>query len=401
MSVAPAHPPGALDGVRVLDLTSVIMGPYATQLLGDLGAEVITIEPGNGETNRIMSPGPHRQLSGIALNILRNKRNVALDLKTEAGRDAALAIAATCDVFVTNLRPGPLGRIAMTYDDIRAVRPDVVYCQAQGYPTDDRRADEPAYDDVIQAATGVADAAARASGTPALAPTIMADKVCGLAIVNAVLAALVHRGRTGSGQRVEVAMVETMQAFMLVEHGAAAIPEPPLGDAGYVRILQRNRRPHESRDGWIHVLPYSAENWQTLLDACGRSDLRDDPRVVEPRLRLASTEFLYDQVLDGLRTRTTVEWMEFCRLHAIPASAVTSLDELVAALPLVTHPIAGEYRQIPHPARLAGTPATVRRPAPLIGEHTREVLLEAGLTDTEVATLIANGIARVPREQPA
>ena len=234
---------GPLAGVRVLDVTSVVMGPYATQLFGDMGADVIAVEPAHGDTNRAMGPGPHRQLSGVALNLLRNKRNVSINFKHPEGRRALLAVAATCDVFVTNLRPSALERAGLTYEDIATVRPDVVYCQAQGYPVGSDRQDEPAYDDVIQAQSGVADAATRVSGQPMLAPTLLADKVCGLTIAYAVSAALFRRSQTGLGEHIEVPMLETVEAFALVEHGAAAVSVPPLGPAGYGRILTPHRRP--------------------------------------------------------------------------------------------------------------------------------------------------------------
>src|SRR5215813_12195925 len=178
---------GALQGVRVLDLTSVVMGPMATQILGDLGADVITVENAHGETNRVMGPGPHPALSGTSLNLLRSKRNIALDLKHPDGRDVLMRLAATCDVFVTNLRRSSLGRLRLSYDEVRYARPDIVYCQAQGFPAD-------------------TDAAGRAYGEPRLVPTLVADKVAGLTIVYAVLAALFHRERSGEGQYIEVPM---------------------------------------------------------------------------------------------------------------------------------------------------------------------------------------------------
>ena len=233
---------GPLAGVRVLDVTSVLMGPYATQVLGDLGADVISVEPAEGDPNRSMGGGPHPQLSGVALNLLRNKRNVSLDFKNPAGRKALLDIAATCDVFVTNLRPSTLRRAGLEYADISSRRPDIVFCQAHGYPSNGPRADDPAYDDVLQAETGLADAMSRVSGQPMLAATVLVDKVCGLFVASSVMAALFHRAVTGEGQRVEVPMAEVATAFTLVEHGAAAIPVPPLGPAGY------QRGPNPSRD---------------------------------------------------------------------------------------------------------------------------------------------------------
>lgn len=218
---------GPLAGVRVLDLTSVVMGPLATQILGDLGADVITVESRDGDINRTMSAGPVLGLSGVSLNLLRNKRNVCLDLGQPEGRDALLKIAAGCDVFVTNLRPMSLRRAGLEYADVAAVRPDVVYCLANGFPSDGPEADKPAFDDIIQAASGIADVMSLAGLPPALVPMLLADKVSGLVAAYAIIAALFHRERTGLGQRVEVPMIDAVRAFVLVEHGGSAMSEPP------------------------------------------------------------------------------------------------------------------------------------------------------------------------------
>jgi crotonobetainyl-CoA:carnitine CoA-transferase CaiB-like acyl-CoA transferase len=388
--------PGPLDGIRVLDLTSVVMGPLATQILGDLGADVITVEAAKGETNRVMGAGPHPQLSGVSLNLLRNKRNVSIDLKAPEGRAAVLAIAATCDVFVTNLRPAPLARLGLTYDDVRAVRSDVVFCQAAGFPSDSARADDPAYDDIVQAASGVADVVRRASGDgePALFPTILADKVSGLTLTYAILAALFERERSGEGQRVEVPMVDAVSAFLLVEHGAGAIARPPQAAAGYQRILTPHRRPQRSADGWIQVFPYTQAHYDTLFAAAGRDDLVGDERLSTTRARAANSELLYGVLSSIIAGRTTAEWLELCREHAIPAAAMGDLDDLVEALPDAQHPVAGTYKSVPPPVRFSRSPSTVRRQAPLVGEHNREVLRECGLDDDAIAALEASGVLR-------
>src|ERR1044072_422978 len=245
---------GPLGHVRVLDLSAVIMGPLATQILADLGADVICVESPEGDTNRVMGPGPHPEFSGIALNLLRNKRNICLDLRDPDQLAAVLRIVADCDVMITSLRPGSLERLGLGYEAIASVNPSIIYCQAQGFPLDSERRDDPAYDDIIQAASGLADAMARTGKEPALLPTIVADKVCALTMAYSVLAALVERERSGRGQHIEVPMIDVMRSFTLVEHGAGAISAVTPGASGYGRILTPHRKPGRTRDGWIHIL---------------------------------------------------------------------------------------------------------------------------------------------------
>ena len=390
----PNAAPGPLAGVRVLDLSSVIMGPYATQILGDLGADVICVEDARGDTNRIMGPGPEPGMSGVSLNLLRNKRNVCLDLKHPDGKAAFLRIAATCDVVVTNLRPGPLQRLGLTYETLRVLRPGLVMCQAAGWPSDSDWAEKPAYDDVIQASCGIADAFTLQSGVPTLAPTLIADKVAGLTIVYAVVSALFHRERTGEGQLVEVPMIDALTSFTLVEHGCAAVPEPPLGPAGYPRILTADRRPFATLDGWISVLPYSAANYDDVFREGGRLDLVDAPRTRTAQARMVNAGDLYAAVAPIIATRSNSFWVQFCDEHDIPAGAVRTLDELVAELPVAAHPRSGDYHLIPPPVRFSATPAGIRRPAPMLGEHGDEVLREVGLADHEIDRLVLDGALR-------
>ncbi len=386
---------GPLNGVRVLDVTSAVMGPLATQTLGDLGADVVTIERAGGEINRRMGRGPHGELSGVSLNLLRNKRNVALDLKHPDGRQAVLRIAASCEVFLTNLRPEPLERLGLGYEEIVRVRPDVVFCQAQGFPADGERANEPAYDDIIQAAAGVSDAMRRAGGTPSVVPTLLADKVCGLVLTYAIIAALFHRERTGEGQRIEVPMVDALTAFMLVEHGSSAISRPAGGTAGFQRILTAPRSPLRTADGWLAVFPYAEAHWQLLLRAGGAEHLLADVRLSLAD-RDADAGFGYTVLAKVLATKPTAEWLAFCSAHQIPVAEVADLDALVDALPEGEHPVAGPYGSIPAPVRFSRTPATVRRHAPLIGEHNREVLAEVGVPEEEIDRLEATGVLRPP-----
>lgn len=385
--------PGPLNGIRILDLTSVLMGPLATRTLGDLGADVICIETADGDRNRAMGPGPHPEFSGIALNLMRNKRSIVLDLRAAAGRQVFLDLAATCDVVITNLRPGPLARLGLGDSAVRTVRPDVIWCQAQGYPTSSPNADAPAYDDIIQSASGVSDLYRRAGHAPSLLPTLVADKVAGMTIANAVLAALYHRAVSGIGQSIEIPMIDVMRAFVLTEHGSGAISEPPVGEPGYPRILTTERRPHPTADGWINILPYDEAHYVALFTAGQRGDLvTDDERFRTREGRMNNSDALYREVAAVLPRRTTAAWLEFCAAHGIPATSAATLDDLVEELPFAEHPAAGTYRVIPPPERFSATPPSVRRPAPGIGEHSREVLSDIGYDAATLDELEASGV---------
>lgn len=385
---------GPLSGVRVLDLTRVVMGPLATQMLADQGADVVLIEAPGGDTNRVMGPGPHPELSGVALNLLRNKRSIEVDLKSSEGHAIVRDLIRTSDVVVSTMRPHVLTRLGLDYESVRTINPAVVYCQAQGFPLSSPRENEPAYDDIIQAASGVADMMERVWGSPSLLPTIFADKVCGLIMAQAIVAALFHRERTGEGQHVEVPMQQATRAFMLAEHGAGAISEPPLSDtdqpaAGYSRVLSRERRPHRTKDGLVHLFPYLPKHYMTLFADAGVEGAADDPRYVDQRATLQNSDSLYRDIRRVARQRTTAEWLEYCRDVGIPATEVATLQGMVDELPLANHPVVGEYRVIPQMSNFSLTPGGLRRPAPLIGEHTPEVLDELQSTPS-----IGNGASR-------
>ncbi|PBI89435.1 E-cinnamoyl-CoA:R-phenyllactate CoA transferase [Rhodococcus erythropolis] len=381
-----SQPP--LAGVRVLDLTRVVMGPLATQILADQGADVIMVEAKEGDTNRVMGPGPHSQLSGISLNLLRNKRSVVLDLKSPESRHALEELVRQCDVVVSTMRPHVLTRLGLDYATVRALREDVIYCQAQGFAVGSPRANEPAYDDIIQAASGVSDVVERVTGAPGLMPTIFADKVCGIVMAQAVTAALVQRARTGQGRHVEVPMNQAISAFMLVEHGAGAISDPPVNipgrpAAGYARVLSPDRRPHPTSDGWVHILPYRPEHYASLFREAGLAGAADDLRYADQRATIANSDSLYRDVRSITPMKTTEAWLEYCRQAGIPATNVSSIQDLVDELPLLEHPHAGPYRIIPPMVRFHGLPVTAPTPAPLIGENTAAVLEELGALKTE------------------
>ncbi|MDT3446320.1 MULTISPECIES: CaiB/BaiF CoA-transferase family protein [unclassified Pseudofrankia] len=375
---------GPLSDIRVLDLSRVIMGPFATQILADQGADVIVAESDSQQINRVMGAGTHQELSGITLNLLRNKRSVRLDLTTARGQRSVRALVRTCDVVVATMRPFALEALGVDYESLRKMKPDLVYCQAQGFPLGSGHENEPAYDDIIQAAVGVADIMERVWGEPALIPTIFADKVCGLVIAQAVTAALFYRQRTGEGQHVEVAMNEAMTAFMLTEHGDGGMVVPPVSVAGeratgYKRVLSKERRPHPTKDGYVHLLPYQPSHYAELFGDAGWPNADNDPRYADRRATLVNSDSLYRDVRRLAPTRTTAEWLDYCREHGIPVTRVSTLEDLIGDLPIAEHPAAGRYRLTPQLAKFAATPGSIHRPAPLIGQHTEELLAELGI----------------------
>jgi crotonobetainyl-CoA:carnitine CoA-transferase CaiB-like acyl-CoA transferase len=382
-SVSP--PTGPLAGIRVIDLTTVVMGPYATQLLGDLGADVIKIEESGGDLSRAMGPGPHPDLSGTALNLHRNKRSILLDLKDPANRSVIDALILSADVFVTNLRPSPLVRLGLDYGSCARIRPNIVFCQAHGWASDSPDAERPAYDDIVQSATGVADLMERTTGQVALFPSIVVDKLCGQTIASAVTAALFHRERTGAGQRIEVPMYDTMLAFQLVEHLSGAATEPPMAEPGYPRITTPQRGPKRALDGWLTMLPYDTRQWRALLATAGRESDLDDPRFATPIARGVHADPLYAMLGEIISTRTVEDWLRICAEISVPVEPVRSLADAIehsmstGGIRVAEHPHAGLYRQVMPPVRFDVTPQSINRHAPLLGEHTEEILRELGM----------------------
>ncbi len=381
-----------LDGVRIIDMTSVVMGPLGTHILADQGADVIVIEDRRGDTNRSMGIGPHPELSGVTLNLMRNKRSIGLDVRTPEGYDVLRRLVATADVFATNLRPGSRTRARITYDDIRLFKDDIIYCAAAGYPVDSELADAPAYDDIIQSASGVSDLSQRVGMPPLLMPTLVADKSAGMVIANSIAIALFQHERTGEGSDITIAMTEVMRSYLLVEHGAPAIPEPQLGSPGYARILTPQRRPHATADGMLHVLPYDQKHFEAIFRVGGRDDLIGDERILTRRSRMTNSDALYTEVAAILPRLTTDEWIAAFRDLDVPHSRVGTIDGLLDDLPLAEHPHGGMYRVTPPLTGQAASVDVVRRPAPLHGEHNREVLAEVGYAPAELDAFERDGV---------
>ena len=394
---------GPFAGLRVLDLTSVVLGPFATQTLGDMGADVIKVESPEGDIIRYAEPARSRGMGALFLNANRNKRSIVLDLKQPAAHAVVMRLAAASDVFIHSMRPQAIARLGLGYDAVAAVRSDIVYCSTWGFGSRGRYSEQPAYDDVIQGMSGLADLFQRRSGqAPEFAPTIMADKITGLTAYGAIATALYHRARTGEGQHVEVPMFETLTAFNLVEHLAGHAFEPPEGPIGYTRALSPERRPYRTRDGYIAVLPYSTRHWIAFFEAVGRPEMASDKRVTDPTERSRNVQDLYRMITTIMPERTSGDWIALLRAADVPCVIVTSLDELEADPHLTDvgffqsfeHPSEGAMRTTDVPVHYSQTPGNaLPRPAPGLGEHTREVLAQAGYDADEVRDLLAIGAA--------
>ena len=384
-----------LKGLRILDLTTVILGPYGTQILGDLGADVIKVEPPEGDSMRPVAPLAAPGISAIFSNFNRNKRSVALDLKTEAGKAALRKLIATADVLVHNMRQEAMDKLGFTFRAVREANPRIVYAAAVGFGRHGRYAGKPAYDDVIQAASGFAGLFQMRDGVPLYAPSIAADKVSGIHLAYAVMAALLYRERTGEVPGyVEVPMFELMAAFSLCEHMSAATFEED-GRIGYVRVISPSRRPYRTKDGWVGVLPYSERNWTKVLTEIGRPDVTELAWFRDATERSRRVDELYDTLAEAMPARTTAEWLATFERLDIPHAPVRSPQDLLndphlddvgffACNFAAETPVKRTLRQAVNVEDMTVAPDLP--PAPL-GADTEAVLREAGCSEAEIAAV--------------
>ena len=375
---------GPLNGIRVVDLTAMVMGPYCTQIMADMGADVIKVEPPAGDNTRYISVGPAPGMSGVFVNVNRGKRGVVLDLRTEEGVAALHALIATADVFIHSMRAKAIAKLGFDYEAVAQVNPGIVYTNCYGYSRRGPEADRPAYDDTIQAECGLPAVQEQLTGEANYVGTIMADKVAGLTALYATMMALFHRERTGEGQEVEVSMFETMAAFMLVEHANGAMFDPPLGPAVYPRTVAPNRRPYATKDGHIAAMIYNDKHWNAFVEAVEPAWNSDEYATLADRARHIDT--VYGLLAETLAERTTEQWLDLFRELEIPAAPIHTPDALfddpqlaAAGLFETIDTQHGSVRLPGVPTWFSRTPGRVRGYAPELGADTAAVLNELGM----------------------
>ena len=400
---------GPLKGLRVVDMTTLGMGPMAAQILGDHGADVIKLEPPGGDIFRHVLPQGSPGMSHAFIQFNRNKRSLALDVKTPEGNAALRRLLQTTDVLMSNLRPAAMKGLGFDYDAIRAIKPDIIFAVAYGYSEKGPYAGRPAADDTIQAMSGLADLQRRASGAVQFVAMVVADKAVGLSLVNSVLTAIIHRMKTGKGQFIEVPMFETMVSFVMPEHMAGRSFEPNRGEAGYSRVINPDRRPYKTADGYLCVLPYTTPQWLRFFRLIGRDDLAEDPTLADPVARSGRFREMYALIDAVMPTRTTDEWIAALLENDIMFGKVNSPEDLfadpqLAALnmfPMVDHPAVGPMRLLGFPIQFSETqPQLYRLPARL-GQHSREVMAELGYDADELDRLQQSGVLICPPESTA
>ena len=394
---------GPLAGVKIIDMTTVLMGPYATQMLGDYGADVIKIEALEGDVTRLIGPTRHPGMGPVFLNTNRSKRSLCLDLKKPAGRDAVLRLIASADVLVYNVRPQAMARLQLGYEAVSEINPRLIYAGVFGFGQDGPYAAKPAYDDLIQGATALPALMAQTSdGVPRYVPNALVDRIVGLTAVGAICASLVHRDRTGRGQRVDIPMFETMAGFVMGDHMGGLTYEPPLDKGGYARHLSRDRRPYKTSDGYICVIVYNDKQWDNFFKATGRDDLRQI-RNLQPSPAVPSTS-----------TRSMRNWRasskrepppngpncsirptcRCCRCTTWKACCRTRIWSRANYFPVVDHPTEGTIRSMKVSATWSETPAEPTRLAPRLNQHGAEILREAGFSAAEIAAMVRDGVTK-------
>ena len=396
-------PRGPLQGIRVIDLTTVMLGPFCTQILGEMGADVIKVEPPGGDIGRWTGAFKTPGMSSAYLMKGRNKRSVVLDLKKPEAKEPLKRLVESADVFVHNIRPKAAARLGIDYESIAAIKPDIVYAAATGYGEEGPFVDKPAYDDLIQGASGLASLFGSVTGTPRYGPSVLADKTTGLFLTYSISMGLFHRERTGEGQKIHVPMYESFAGFIMNEHMQGRMYDPPTGEAGYQRMLTPHRRPFPTADGYICVLPYNDKHWGRFFDVAGKPEMAKDQRFADQPSRSKNIDALYEIVTEIMADRSSAEWLRVLEEADIPVMPMNSPEDLfdcphltaVGMFPEVEHPTEGKIRHIKVPVNFSKTPGGYYRHPENLGQSTAEALADVGYSEAEIAALVEAGAAHV------
>ncbi|MEM7211517.1 MAG: CoA transferase [Pseudomonadota bacterium] len=391
--------PGPLDSFRIIDLTTMISGPLCGMILADQGADVIKVEPSQGDATRAVATR-RGGLSASFLNNNRNKRSVVLDLKHPDGKAALLRLIAGADVVLQNFRPGVVDRLGIGYEDAKAVNPRIVYMSITGFGETGPYSHKPVFDPLVQSLTGLTTVQAGSDERrPSLVRTILPDKLTAFTASQSITAALLARQRTGEGQHVHLSMLDTVVSFLW---------SSDMGGHTFVgHELERETAQsfidliYETKDGYLSCAAFRRVDWEKLSDALEHPEWKDDARFLTSAGLEQYKEARLEMTQDALRGRTTAEWIARLEAHDVPCAPVLTRTQMRqhpqieanGIVELNTHPVAGELRQTRHAARFDGTPAEHRRGAPLLAEHTQEVLAEAGFSETEIAAMLSSGAA--------
>ena len=386
-----------LEGIRVLEVASMIFGPVAGQYLGDMGADVIKLEPPEGDLTRSIGPRRSPKMGAFFLTSNRSKRSIVVDLKRPEGRAILLKLVAKTDVLLHSMRTPAANRLGLDYKTLSATNPGLVYCHLTGYGDDGLYAGRPAYDDIIQAASGLAMLQTVVAGQPRFIPTIVADKISGVHAAYAIVLALMHRMRTGEGQQVDVAMFETMAAFNMLEHQWGHVFEPPVGDMGYLPVATAARRPYKTKDGFLALLPYSDAHWNSFFALAGEPHIMKDERFATFAARQKHFRDVWDEIERQVARKTNAEWLALLSPQDIPFSVVNTLEDLttdphlasVKFWEMMEHPTEGTLRMPRNAISMSATPPAITRLPPNLGEHSAEILREFDYADDAIAQLLA------------
>jgi len=389
-----------LKGVRVLDLTTIVLGPYATQMLGDFGADVIKIENLDGDLFRAVRPGRSPKMGAGFINSNRNKRSLTLNLKSAEGKEIFYQLTKTADVVVHNMRNKSAIKLGIGYEDLKQHNPEIVYCGAQGYGEAGPLSEAPAYDDIIQAASGLAHLNADADGNPRYVPTILADKVTAHQLAVAILGGLIQKFRTGKGCCIETPMFEGLVSFLMVEQFSHQSFVPATGGTGYARMRSPYRRPYPTKDGFIALLPYSTKHWIEFFDLIDRPEFAELDIVTDPIKRSENIDQLYEKIIEFTPGKTTDEWCDLLATTDIPHTRVNEMDDLLTNEHLLAvdffeeyeHPTEGTLRRIRSPFTMQGVEQTADIPTPRLGEANESILMELGLDSAEIEALTEKGV---------